>query len=345
MIGVMSGKRDTVGRAGRWWRGLAVAGLAPLMVSVIPGLMWFLSDPQPESRAWSEALSWRASVVGMLVGVAALVVSVLALRDQKRAARRAAPADPSCGGPESGSSGHAGPSPASWGPVRPPRGEAGTAENPPPRTTVTPEEEPVGPVAPSHRSQRGGHVNNGIYAPVINNVNNFNSPKAPLWWRGFLYLATATFMASVFSVAYPLVASPSSGQKTNPAAVSRASPVSAPPEMKPGYGFRTRIEFMAFRISSSWWTQTVDGAVEYWSRNTCPPGTVAYWVALLPSHETVQFTCDSWQYHKWTGILPGTYHLEIWKEYDGQAVRGSGVVRSSVPVMVHPKPSPTPSAA
>ncbi|MGV9307586.1 helix-turn-helix domain-containing protein [Nonomuraea sp. NPDC003727] len=167
-------------------------------------------------------------------------------------------------------------------------------------------------------------------------------PVAP-WWRRPRYLAPAAAVIAALLLGYSLLTPSESG--TGPAAALLAVPVSGAPQVVKGYGFPTRIDRMAFRIFSPWWTQTAKGDVEFWSYESCPQGTTVYWVAVRPSREAVQFACNTWQYHKWTDVPPGTYQLETWKLHDGQAIKGSGVVRSSVPIVVHPKetPSPTPS--
>ncbi|MET9340649.1 helix-turn-helix domain-containing protein [Nonomuraea sp. NPDC003804] len=167
-------------------------------------------------------------------------------------------------------------------------------------------------------------------------------PVAP-WWRRPRYLAPAAAVIAALLLGYSLFTPSESG--TGPAAALLAVPVSGAPQVVKGYGFPTRIDRMAFRIFSPWWTQTAKGDVEFWSYESCPQGTTVYWVAVRPSREAVQFACNAWQYHKWTDVPPGTYQLETWKLHDGQAIKGSGVVKSSVPIVVHPKetPSPTPS--
>ncbi|MFI6457338.1 helix-turn-helix domain-containing protein [Streptosporangium amethystogenes] len=164
------------------------------------------------------------------------------------------------------------------------------------------------------------------------------------WWRRPRYLASAAVMVAALPFAYSLLAP--SGEGTSPVAALMAVPVSGAPQVVEGSGFPVRIDRMAFRIFSRWWTQTREGDIEFWSYKSCPSGTTAYWVAVRPSREAVQFACNAWQYHKWADVAPGTYQLETWKVHDGQAIKGSGVVRSSVPIVVHPKatPGPTPSA-
>ncbi|GAB3146656.1 helix-turn-helix domain-containing protein [Microbispora hainanensis] len=124
-----------------------------------------------------------------------------------------------------------------------------------------------------------------------------------------------------------------------------ATSASPPPAPDPGYGFAMRIDRMAFRILSREWTQTSAGDVELWWNNSCPEGTTTYWVALRPTGEAARFSCNSWQYRKWAGVPAGTYHLEFWKDQDGRSLHGSGAMRASVPIIVHPKPVPVPHPA
>lgn len=74
----------------RLWRGVAVAALVLLVVSLVAGLLWFFADPLHLPPHLLAVLDQRASVVGMFagvgIGVAALVVAVVALRAQTRAA-------------------------------------------------------------------------------------------------------------------------------------------------------------------------------------------------------------------------------------------------------------------
>ncbi|SDL29276.1 hypothetical protein SAMN05421874_1194 [Nonomuraea maritima] len=162
------------------------------------------------------------------------------------------------------------------------------------------------------------------------------------WWKRPHYLVPAAAVLFVPLAVYLLLpASPSLGDEQSPASASRAS---GPPVPEPGRGFPIRIDRMAFRIFSPWWTQTSAGDIEFWSLNVCPQGTTTYWVAVHPTREAVRFACNTWQYHKWADVPAGTYHLEIWKEHDGQSIKGSGAMRSSVPIVVHPKSTPTPSS-
>ncbi|MFI6816094.1 hypothetical protein ACIBG7_27065 [Nonomuraea sp. NPDC050328] len=176
----MPRERDVAARAGSrwWWRGLAVAAVVVLAGSVRLGLVWLFSDPQPDSREWLETLSWRAGVVGMftgvLIGVAALLVSVLALRSQRRAV-----------GP------WAVPARTSGAPARTPA--AGATEGPlhtsqpqPPssaqRATATAADEPGGQAGGSHRSYGGDHVEfrgGTFHGPVVGKQVNPPEPKNP----------------------------------------------------------------------------------------------------------------------------------------------------------------------
>ena len=124
-------------------------------------------------------------------------------------------------------------------------------------------------------------------------------------------------------------------------AVVRAAPADPPPAVEPGFGFSAQITSMAFQVFSRHWTQPVAGDVELWWNNSCAGGSAGYWVKLEPAGETVQFGCGSWQHHRWAGVPAGTYHLRFWKANDGRVVRGSGVLRTSVPIVVHPKYEPT----
>ncbi|MDF2710360.1 MAG: hypothetical protein K0R62_6012, partial [Nonomuraea muscovyensis] len=70
-----------------------------------------------------------------------------------------------------------------------------------------------------------------------------------------------------------------------------------------------------------------------------PANVPEHWIALRPVGETVRFGCNSWQSHTWSGVPSGRYHFDLWKENNGVAVSGTGVVRSSSPLVQHPKPS------
>lgn len=92
----MSKTTPKAGRAtgSRLWRGMAIIALVVLAVCLVAGLLGFVYDPfnlPPELLA---ALDQRASVIGMfsgmLLGVAGLVVAMVALRAQTRADRVAA---------------------------------------------------------------------------------------------------------------------------------------------------------------------------------------------------------------------------------------------------------------
>jgi hypothetical protein len=75
----------------RLWRGVAIIALMLLAASLAGGLLWFFADPLHLSPEILAALDQRASVVGMFagmaIGVAGLVVAVLALRAQTHADR------------------------------------------------------------------------------------------------------------------------------------------------------------------------------------------------------------------------------------------------------------------
>ncbi|SDQ57507.1 helix-turn-helix domain-containing protein [Thermostaphylospora chromogena] len=122
-----------------------------------------------------------------------------------------------------------------------------------------------------------------------------------------------------------------------------ASPTGSPSVSNPEFGFPMRIDRMKIRIFSRRWTQTLEGDIELWWRNICPQGTTGYWVALRPGGEVVRFACNSWQYYKWTGVPPGTHHLEFWKDDNGQVIYGSGTLRSSVPVVAHARSASPPT--
>ncbi|SEN23354.1 helix-turn-helix domain-containing protein [Nonomuraea pusilla] len=204
------------------------------------------------------------------------------------------------------------------------------------------------PEAPDAGATDGGVTDGGVTDAGVTDDGQVREAAAPRWRRPRVLVPAA--VAAAVAVAAPLLVhllladSPPSAEGTRATATLLAAPASSPPAVEPGHGFPVRIDRMAFRIFSSWWTQTAEGDVEFWSHQTCPPGTTAYWVALRPDREPARFACDSWQHHLWADVQPGTYHLEIWKEYDGQAIKGSGALRSSVPIVVHPKATPTPTA-
>ncbi|MET9340651.1 protein kinase [Nonomuraea sp. NPDC003804] len=170
------------------------------------------------------------------------------------------------------------------------------------------------------------------------------------WWKKPLAVIPVAVVISALLLVYPPAFAPGNVGGNGPAAPAgtlsprgtgpAALPASGAPQVVKGYGFPTRIDRMAFRIFSPWWTQTAKGDVEFWSYESCPQGTTVYWVAVRPSREAVQFACNAWQYHKWTDVAPGTYQLDIWKAHDGRAIKGSGVLRSSAPIVVHPKTTP-----
>jgi hypothetical protein len=169
------------------------------------------------------------------------------------------------------------------------------------------------------------------------------------WWqRKWVRNSTITVVTVVAVLSAVLVISALStgDDPSNPAPTTSTAAVatsaSPPPAPDPRYGFATRIDRMAFRVLSREWTQTSAGDVELWWNNSCPDGTTMYWVALRPTGEAARFSCNSWQYRKWAMVPAGTYHLEFWKDDDGRSLHGSGAMRASVPIIVHPKPVPTP---
>lgn len=70
-------------------RSLAVAGTIVLVICLAAGVLWFFADPLHVPDQVLQVLDQRASVVGMftgmVLGAAALVVAVVALRAQLRA--------------------------------------------------------------------------------------------------------------------------------------------------------------------------------------------------------------------------------------------------------------------
>jgi hypothetical protein len=78
-------------RAAGWWRGVAITALVMLAASLAAVLLWFFADPLHLPKDVLEVLEQRASVAGMFtgmgLGVAGLVVAVVALRAQARAER------------------------------------------------------------------------------------------------------------------------------------------------------------------------------------------------------------------------------------------------------------------
>ncbi|MCC5576401.1 hypothetical protein IMZ11_12235 [Microtetraspora sp. AC03309] len=169
---------------------------------------------------------------------------------------------------------------------------------------------------------------------------------APWRKKALLFGASGAAAVAVSWVIWQLW--PPTGKPSVPTALSGAavsviaSPTSAPPDVVPEYGMHLVTKSMAVRLPSRSWTQNASGDIEIWENKTCPPGVAAYWIALRPKGETVRFACNSWQYHKWTGVPAGTHFLEAWKADDGLAITGESVVRSSVPIIEHPK-SPAPS--
>ncbi|WP_431917955.1 hypothetical protein [Nonomuraea jabiensis] len=80
----------------RLWRAVAMIAVVVLAASLAVGLVWFFADPLHLPKDLLEVLDQRASVVGMftgtMVGVAGLVVAVMALRtDRAQRATVAAP--------------------------------------------------------------------------------------------------------------------------------------------------------------------------------------------------------------------------------------------------------------
>ncbi|MEU6726404.1 hypothetical protein ABZ917_22115 [Nonomuraea wenchangensis] len=74
----------------RLWRAVAIASIVMLVVCLVAVLVWFFADPLHLPDDLLQVLDQRASVVGMFTGMAlgaaALLVSVVALRAQLRAA-------------------------------------------------------------------------------------------------------------------------------------------------------------------------------------------------------------------------------------------------------------------
>ncbi|WP_326829459.1 helix-turn-helix domain-containing protein [Streptosporangium sp. NBC_01810] len=122
--------------------------------------------------------------------------------------------------------------------------------------------------------------------------------------------------------------------------IPTSSPAASPSPVTSGHGFPITIESMTMRIFSGDWTQTVSGNIEIWSNLTCPSGVTTYWMALRPIGTVAQFTCNSWQHHKWVNVPAGFYHFEIWKQRDGQTVMGTALVHTSTPITFHPKLNP-----
>ncbi|MGN9789144.1 hypothetical protein ACTMTF_47680 [Nonomuraea sp. ZG12] len=92
----MSKTMPEVGRAtgSRLWRGMAIIVLVVLAASLVAGVLGFVYDPFNLPPKLLETLDQRASVIGMfsgmLLGVAGLVVAMVALRAQRHADRIAA---------------------------------------------------------------------------------------------------------------------------------------------------------------------------------------------------------------------------------------------------------------
>ncbi|MFI9561484.1 hypothetical protein [Nonomuraea endophytica] len=119
-----------------------------------------------------------------------------------------------------------------------------------------------------------------------------------------------------------------------------ATPASVSPSVSPASGFPWKVTNMFKQVTSREWTQHTEGDLEIWANFSCPTGMVEYWIALRPGGASARFACNSWQVHTWTGLRPGRYNFELWKDNDGRAVSGIGVVRCSSPIVQHPKPSP-----
>ncbi|MFD9944757.1 helix-turn-helix domain-containing protein [Nonomuraea sp. NPDC059023] len=121
---------------------------------------------------------------------------------------------------------------------------------------------------------------------------------------------------------------------------ANATPASASPPVSPASGFPWKVTNMYKQVTSREWTQHAEGDLEVWANLSCPTGMTEYWIALRPGGASARFECGSWQVHTWTGLRPGRYNFELWKDNDGRAVSGIGVVRSTSSIVQHPKPSP-----
>lgn len=124
-----------------------------------------------------------------------------------------------------------------------------------------------------------------------------------------------------------------------------AAPAPAAPSVTAADGFPWTVRNMFKSLSSREWTQQGDGDLEIWVNISCPAGGVEYWIALRPGGETVRFECNSGQSYTWTDVPGGRYHFDLWKENNGLAVSGTGVVRSSTTIVQHPKPTPSVSGS
>ncbi|WP_113699539.1 helix-turn-helix domain-containing protein [Nonomuraea lactucae] len=121
--------------------------------------------------------------------------------------------------------------------------------------------------------------------------------------------------------------------ETGPTALSTTSPGPA----TTGHGFRWTIERMTLRLLSRQWTQTAPGDIRIWARLTCPRGVTSYRIAVRPDGHTARFACGSWQYHEWAGVPGGRHHFEVWKDDDGHAVSGEGMLSSTVSIVELPR--------
>ncbi|WP_214323962.1 helix-turn-helix domain-containing protein [Nonomuraea sediminis] len=122
-------------------------------------------------------------------------------------------------------------------------------------------------------------------------------------------------------------------------AVSVATTSPAPP--KSGAGFSWKITRMVSGLTSRTWSQAASGNIEIWANLGCPGNAISYWIALRPHGETVRFSCGSWQHHRWAEVAAGSHHFEVWKEGDGLALSGEGVLASSTLIVEQPKVSPS----
>ncbi|SEH02370.1 hypothetical protein SAMN05444920_12628 [Nonomuraea solani] len=128
-----------------------------------------------------------------------------------------------------------------------------------------------------------------------------------------------------------------SGGRSGPAIAARAS---ASPPVSPDSGFSWQVKNMYKQVTSREWTQQTDGDLEVWAKLACPSGMTEYWIALRPGGTSARFECNAWQVHTWAGLSAGRYNFELWKENDGRAVSGVGVVRSTSPIVQHTKAPP-----
>ncbi|MEV0381576.1 hypothetical protein [Nonomuraea sp. NPDC050643] len=125
-------------------------------------------------------------------------------------------------------------------------------------------------------------------------------------------------------------------------ATRESGPVNAaggesPPAVSAVNGFTWDVKRMLMNVESRQWTQAAGGDIEIWANIPCSPGMTEFFVALRPEGETARFRCGSWQHHEWTAVPAGRHHFYLWKENDGSAVSGSGVLRSSTEIVQIPK--------